>query len=98
MITGKLHTGTGAAVALSTVGVPAQFKKLDIQANDGNSADAYLGGSTVAVDGTVNAWLQLAPGKSYHIGAESGDLLGIDTANTYIIAASSDLIHFIVHT
>lgn len=97
-LTGKLHTGTGAAVSLSTVGIPATFKRLDVMANDNNSADAFIGGSTVASDGTTDAWVQLVPGKSWTTGvAGKGDLHSVDTSAVYIIAASSDLIHFVVY-
>ncbi len=89
-LTGAEHVGTGAAVKVSTL-IRTNGKQVDIYANGGNSATAYLGPSTVAADGS-NAYIALAKGKSWH--AASGHVdLGTDL---YVIAASSDQVHFSV--
>ena len=92
-LTGAEHVGTAAAVKLSTL-IRTQGRQIDIYANGGNSATAYIGPSTVAADGS-NAYISLAKGKSWHASAGPGEQVDIG-ADLYVIAASSDQVHFSV--
>lgn len=94
-LTGTQHTGTGAAVQLSTItALRGAFKQIDIVSNNGNSANFYIGPSTITTAG-ANAWIALKPGQSYSYKAVGGvdARERWDLSALYVIGTASDKLH-----
>ncbi len=95
-ITGAAHTGTAAAVALSTLVNKSSVTQLDFVANPGNVGIFYIGSSAVTVAG-VNAYIALEPGQSWS--AIRTDLsvgfISLTPADLYVIGATTDKIHIV---
>jgi hypothetical protein len=94
-MTGGTHTGTGSAVKISTLFTQEKFRQIDIKGGSGNAASAYIGPSTVTSAG-ANAYIELEAGATWGARADAGDRLDIDLDLLYVVAASSELVHFVV--
>ena len=95
-ITGAAHTGTAAAVALSTLVNKSSVTQLDFVANPGNVDVFYIGSSSVTTAG-ANAYVALEPGQSWS--AVRADLrvgyIVLDPTALYVIGATTDKIHIV---
>jgi hypothetical protein len=95
-ITGAAHTGTAAAVALSTLVNKTSVTQLDFVANPGNVGIFYIGSSAVTVAG-VNAYVALEPGQNWS--AFRSDLragfIKLDPTALYVIGATTDKLHIV---
>lgn len=81
-ITGKTVSLTGGvADQLPNVALKAG---LSVQADDGNTADVWVGGSDVA----VNNGYKLSPGESVPMAAQNANLV-------YVIGTTADKVHYI---
>jgi hypothetical protein len=92
---GATHTGTGSAVQISTLFTQEQFRQIDIKGGSGNAASAYIGPSTVTSAG-ANAYIELEAAATWGARAVEGERLKIDLDSLYVVAASSELVHFVV--
>lgn len=96
-ITGAVHTGTNAAVQLSTLVRRKSFKQLDFKAGDANTVNAYIGPSTVTAAG-ADAFIALPSDGDWGAKSVNEEDLQQNWDDLYVVASTGELVHIVLVT